>query len=199
MKAVVGLGNPGSEYEKTPHNAGFAVVELLAGRWDARLKRSWRIKARTGRGMCSGGKVLLVEPLTFMNRSGQAVSSVMRYNRLGAEDLIVVVDDADLPMGRVRIKARGSSGGHNGLESVIGSLGTKDFVRIRVGIGRGHGKGALVDHVLSPLKGQEAEQFGIGVECAADAVQCVIENSVEKAMNEFNGGKPGGDSDGQPE
>jgi PTH1 family peptidyl-tRNA hydrolase len=199
LKTVVGLGNPGKEYEKTPHNAGFAVVELLAERWDAKLKRSWRTRAKTGKGICSGEKVFLVEPLTFMNRSGDAVSSVLRYNRLGAEDLIVVVDDADIPAGRIRVRAQGSSGGHNGLASVIGSVGTKEFVRIRVGIGRGRGKGDLVDHVLSPLRGQRAEEFGRGVEAAADAVECVIENSVEKAMNEFNGAKPEGDSDGQPE
>lgn len=198
MKAVVGLGNPGKEYEKTPHNAGFAVVELLAERWDSRLKRSWRTRAKTGKGICSGEKVLLVEPLTFMNRSGDAVSSVLRYNRLGAEDLIVVVDDADLPMGRIRVKAQGSSGGHNGLESVLGSIGTREFVRIRVGIGRGKGKGDLVDHVLSPVRGARTELFSRGVEAAADAVECVIENDVEKAMNEFNGAKPEGDSDGQP-
>jgi len=200
LKAVVGLGNPGREYRDTPHNAGFSVVELLASRWDASLRRSWRARAKTGGCMFAGEKVLLVEPQTFMNRSGDAVSWVLRYNRLGAEDLIVVVDDADLPTGRIRIRTKGSSGGHNGLESVIGSVGTKDFVRIRVGIGRGERRGSgLIDHVLSPVRGKGAELLGAGIETAADAVQSVIENGVEKAMNEFNGSKSEGDSDGKPE
>ncbi len=198
MKVVVGLGNPGKEYKSTPHNAGFAVVEELASRLNAKLKRSWRTKAQTGKCIHEGEKILLVEPHTFMNRSGDAVSSVMRYNRLGAEELIVIVDDADLPAGRVRVRAQGSSGGHRGLESIIGSIGTKDFVRIRVGIGRGR-KGKLVDYVLSPLRGQEAKVFGQGVTIAADAVECVVAGSVEKAMNEFNGAKPEGDSNGESE
>lgn len=199
MKVVVGLGNPGKEYQSTPHNAGFAVVEELARRLDATLSRSWRTKARTGKCFHGSEKVLLVEPQTFMNRSGEAVSSVMRYNRLEAEDLVVVVDDADLPVGRVRVRAQGSSGGHRGLESVIGSIGAKDFVRIRVGIGRGSRKGGLIDYVLSPLKGEDADIFGRGVKTAADAVECVIEDGVEKAMNEFNGAKPEGDSHGESE
>jgi PTH1 family peptidyl-tRNA hydrolase len=200
LKAVVGLGNPGREYVDTPHNAGFAVVDLLASRWDASLRRSWRVRARTGGCMHAGEKVLLVEPQTFMNRSGEAVSWVLRYNKLGAEDLIVVVDDADLPAGRVRIRAKGTSGGHNGLESVIGAVGTRDFVRVRVGIGRGEGKGrGLIGHVLSPLRGEGAELLGRGIETAADAVQCLIENGVDRAMNEFNGSMREGDSDGKPE
>jgi len=199
LKVVVGLGNPGREYSETPHNAGFAAVELLAERSGITLKRSWRTKAKTGKGTCAGSSVMLVEPLTFMNRSGEAVSSVLRYNRLGAEDLIVVVDDADLPMGRIRVRAQGSSGGHNGLESVIGSIGTREFARIRVGIGRGKGRSGLIDHVLSPLKGENAEAFRVGVQAAADAVECIVENGVERAMNEFNGAKPEGDSNGEPE
>ncbi len=199
MKVVVGLGNPGKEYKSTPHNAGFAVVEELARRFDAKLKRGWRSNAKTGKCIYAGEKVLLVEPQTFMNRSGDAVSSVMRYNRLEPEALVVVVDDADLPLGRVRIRAQGSSGGHRGLESIIGSIGTKEFARIRVGIGRDKRKGDLVDYVLSPLRGEGAEMFSQGVGIAADAVERVVEDSVEKAMNEFNGVKPEGDSNGESE
>jgi len=193
LKVVVGLGNPGKEYKATPHNAGFAVVEELASRCDVNLKRGWRFRAKTGKCVYGDDKLLLVEPLTFMNRSGDAVSSVMRYNKIDIGDLILVLDDADLPAGRVRVKAQGSSGGHRGLDSVIGSMGTKDFVRIRVGIGRGGRKGGLVDFVLSPLKGKDADLFEQGVQVAADAVQCLVDNGVERAMNEFNGMKPEGD------
>jgi PTH1 family peptidyl-tRNA hydrolase len=199
LKVVVGLGNPGKEYESTPHNAGFAVIDQLAGRMGAKLKRGWRFKARTCKCIHEAEKVLLVEPQTFMNRSGDAVSAVLRYNKIEPEDLIVIFDDADLPAGRVRIRAQGSSGGHRGLTSVIGSVGTKEFVRIRVGIGRGSKKGGLVDYVLSPLKGEEADVFSRGVQDAADAVECVVVNGVERAMNEFNGLKSEGDSNGESE
>jgi PTH1 family peptidyl-tRNA hydrolase len=193
LKLVVGLGNPGKEYKATPHNAGFAVVEDLAGRFDVKLKRGLRFRSKTGKCICGDDKLMLVEPLTFMNRSGDAVSSVMRYNKIATEDLILVLDDADLPAGRVRIRPQGSSGGHRGLDSVIGSLGTKEFVRIRVGIGRGSRRGDLVDFVLSPLRGKDADLFEQGVKIAADAVQCIVDNGVERAMNEFNGMKPEGD------
>lgn len=199
MKAVVGLGNPGREYEATPHNAGFAVVEELASRHAATLKKGWRFQARTGKARYGDDALLLVEPLTFMNRSGSAVASVLRYNRIEAGDLVVVTDDADLPAGRVRVRVQGSSGGHRGLESVIESLGTRDFVRVRIGIGRGKKSGGLVDYVLSPLKGDEAEVFRRGVRLAADAVECVIARGAERAMNEFNGLKPEGEDDGKPE
>lgn len=197
MKTVVGLGNPGKEYESTPHNAGFAVIDELAGRLDVKLKRSWRFRARTGKGVAGSGNLMLVEPLTFMNRSGEAVAPVLRYSRTEAADLVVVFDDADLPLGTVRVRAQGSSGGHKGLDSIINSLGTKNFVRVRVGIGRGRAKGGLVDYVLSPIRGAGAELFRAGVRDAADAVECVLEKGVEKAMNEFNGMKPEGDSDGE--
>lgn len=199
MKTVVGLGNPGKEYELTPHNAGFAVIDELAVRLDVKLKRSWRFRARTAKYVNGADRLLLVEPLTFMNRSGEAVSEILRYSRTEATELIVVLDDADLPPGCVRIRARGSSGGHKGLDSIISSLGTGDFTRVRVGIGRGRGKGGLIDYVLSPVRGEGAELFRAGVRGAADAVQRIVEKGVERAMNEFNGIKPEGDRDGESE
>jgi PTH1 family peptidyl-tRNA hydrolase len=183
---VVGLGNPGKRYAATPHNAGFAVADLLGDRLGCRLKRSWRFRAKLGNGRIEGTRLLLVKPLTFMNISGEAVAPIMRYYRLAQERLIVVADDADLPLGVVRVKAKGGSGGHRGLDSVIMHLDSQGFIRIRLGIGRDSRGADLVDHVLSPLEGEEHKLFSEEVKQAVEAVQSCVLEGVDKTMNTFN-------------
>lgn len=184
---VVGLGNPGKRYTSTPHNAGFDVTELLGERLGCKLKRGWRFRARIGNVNFEGARLILVKPLTFMNVSGEAVAPVMRYYRVAVENLIVVVDDADLPLGVVRVKAQGSSGGHRGLDSVMAHLGSQGFIRVRLGIGRNARGADLVDHVLSPLEGKERQCFADGVTVATEAVLSCVREGVDKAMNAFNG------------
>ena len=187
MKVIAGLGNPGSEYDDTPHNVGFDVVALLAGRLAADWRRSTRLQARLARADRAGETWLLVQPQTFMNLSGASVAPALRYHGGGPEDLVVVLDDADLPLGRLRIRADGGSGGHRGLASIIAALGTEAFARVRLGVGRDAGSG-LVDHVLGKFDPGRRAQARQMVVTAADAVQCLAENGVAEAMNRFNGG-----------
>ncbi len=189
MKVVAGLGNPGREYDHTPHNVGFAVVDRLAEQFTVKFKNSLRFKAETARVTVDGSPVLLAKPRTYMNLSGSAVSGLLKYHKATAQDLLVVVDDADLPLGRLRIRAGGSSGGHRGLESIIGCLGTGEFARIRIGVGRENeesGGRDLVRHVLKPLKGDDLRQLEAVAEVAGEAVLACLRDNVEKAMNAFN-------------
>ena len=194
MKLVAGLGNPGSQYANTPHNVGFRVVDLLAERLNSPFKGSSRLNAEVATGKLAGTDLVLVKPTTFMNNSGLSVSAVMRYRKLDPRDVIVVVDDADLPLGTLRIRPRGSSGGHNGLKSVSAHLGTDDYVRVRFGVGRRDGRGNLAGHVLKPFQASDADSVNETVCRAADAVMAVINDGCDKAMNAFNGP---GDQDGQ--
>jgi peptidyl-tRNA hydrolase, PTH1 family len=181
---VVGLGNPGPEYSGTRHNVGFMVVELLSQRHRIPIK-SAQHGARVGEGEIAGEPVALVKPLTFMNLSGRAVAPLMNRHSLPPENLIVISDDADLPVGKVRLRARGSAGGQGGLKSIIGSLGSAEFPRVRIGIGRSAG-GDLVEHVLTRFGPQERELIGRAVERAADAVEFLLAHGTEAAMNRFN-------------
>jgi PTH1 family peptidyl-tRNA hydrolase len=187
VKIVVGLGNPGERYERTPHNAGFLVLDELARRAAARLRRSFRAQAYAGRVEIGGAAALLVKPLTYMNESGRAVASLLRYHRAGPADLLVVLDDADLQTGRLRLRAAGSAGGHRGLQSVIEAVGTQAFARVRVGIGRGAaGRDSLVEHVLGRIGERELALFDETVRRAADAVETAIREGIDAAMNRFN-------------
>ena len=197
MNLVVGLGNPGREYEDTPHNAGFAVVDRVANRLGCAWRRSLRFRGRTAQGVCGATPVLLLKPETYMNVSGEAVAAVMRFRRLSAADLVVVSDDADLDAGRLRIRARGSSGGHRGLDSIIRCVGTDAFARIRVGIGRRGERGDLAGHVLAPMGKAEREAIGPAVERAAEAVLWVVEQGAESAMNRYNGCATGCETGGR--
>jgi PTH1 family peptidyl-tRNA hydrolase len=188
VRLVAGLGNPGREYEGTPHNIGFAVVDLLAGRLDCRMRRSLRVSARVARASWAGESIVLVEPLTYMNASGDAVGSLVRRHGVTADGLVVVLDDADLPLGRIRIRPQGGAGGHRGLASIIGAVGTEAFPRIRVGIGRrGEAQDALVEHVLTPFDADGRSVAGEAVARAAEAVLWLVEHGVASAMNRFNG------------
>ena len=186
MKLVVGLGNPGREYERTPHNVGFAVAEVLARRLGGTFKASVRFQARIAMVAHGGQDVLIVVPQTFMNASGVAVGALVRYRKLVPADVMVVLDDADLPLGDLRIRKQGGSGGHRGLASVIQALGADAFERVRIGIGRGEAKRDLVDHVLSAFTAAEWPTVQAVTEEAADAVLCSVEQGVDAAMNRYN-------------
>ncbi|MBT3295802.1 MAG: aminoacyl-tRNA hydrolase [Verrucomicrobia bacterium] len=187
MNVIVGLGNPGKRYERTPHNVGFATMDVLAERVGCRLRRSLRYRARSGKTILTGHPVLLVKPETFMNNSGIAVSAALRYFKARRDQLVLVLDDADLPVGRVRIRAKGGSGGHRGLASVIEHVGGDDFARVRIGVGRRHQEETLVSHVLRTYGTGEWQAIEKVVMCAADAVTRIVESGTEAAMNAFNG------------
>jgi PTH1 family peptidyl-tRNA hydrolase len=188
VKLVVGLGNPGKKYARTPHNAGFMVIDELASRLSCTLRRSLRCRAQIGRVTRPEGGLLLAKPETYMNNSGEAVAAILGYYRIEPTDMIVVLDDADLEIGRIRVRAKGSSGGHRGLDSVIGAAGTNEFARVRIGIGRNREKD-LVDHVLTPVSAEEMDRWRQSAKLAADAVWCALERGAAEAMNRFNGVK----------
>ena len=182
MKAIVGLGNPGAEYKATRHNLGFEVVDELARRWGVKLK-SWRKIAALA--VARQHDALLAEPTTFMNLSGECVQRIGAFYQLDPSEILVVVDDVNLPLGRLRLRKIGSAGGHNGLKSVIQHIGP-DFARLRVGVGRGDPKWDLADHVLSRFGPEEQEAAVEAVGRAAAAVELFVEKGIEAAMNRFN-------------
>ena len=185
MKVIVGLGNPGKQYENTPHNAGFSVADELAEKLGCSFRKSFRFSASMAKAMLGEEDLLLVKPETYMNRSGLAVASILKYRGAGAGDLIVIVDDADMDAGRVRIRVKGGSGGHKGLASIIENLGSEEFARIRIGVGRAGDD--LVEHVLSSYSSRERKAMEKVFEIAADAAMCIVESGVDEAMNKFNG------------
>jgi len=186
VKLVVGLGNPGKKYEGTPHNVGFEAVDCLARQCEGRFRRGLRFRAQTAKVLIGTEPALLVKPQTFMNLSGEAVGALLRYHKATPSDLIVLLDDVDLELGRIRIRPQGGSGGHKGLTSVIQHVGTGDFVRIRMGVGRGTGATDVVSHVLSPIASAHRDSVGSMTERAADAVRVILESGVNSAMNRFN-------------
>jgi PTH1 family peptidyl-tRNA hydrolase len=185
MYLVVGLGNPGEEYENTPHNLGFLVIDLLAERYSIRVSRK-DSKAHTGVGEIAGKAVMLAKPQTYMNLSGTSVAPLMGKHSLTPEDLILVYDELDLPWGEMRIKPRGSAAGHNGPKSVIASLGTQEFVRVRLGINPGREIREGAEYLLSPIKRSQQKELGELVGRGADAVTSIIAEGVEKSMTIFN-------------
>jgi PTH1 family peptidyl-tRNA hydrolase len=184
---IVGLGNPGVDYAKTRHNAGFLLVEQLAARWRVDWKRERRFNAQMARAERHGRHVLLCQPQTFMNASGEAVGAVVSFYRLPRTRILVVVDDADLPLGEVRLRAGGSSGGHHGLESIEQHLGSREFARLRLGIGRQAGAREITDHVLGRLDRAEAALMEKVLDRAGGQVECWLDDGIQKAMNQFNG------------
>jgi peptidyl-tRNA hydrolase, PTH1 family len=207
MKLIVGLGNPGRRYAGTRHNVGFEVLNLLAERhsleWTsgpadaivakwrrapaaAASERSESSRRERGWGPASSEFVLLAKPLTFMNLSGQAVGELLRFYKIDFGDLLVLVDDANLELGRLRARPGGSAGGHNGLKSLIELLGTEGFPRLRVGVGRGDGRRDLADHVLATFDPQERTIVAEAVGRAADAAELFIDEGIGTVMNRFN-------------
>lgn len=185
MKLIVGLGNPGKEYEHTPHNVGFEVIDALAERCDCTLRRSFRFRARLARAMLGAELAMLVKPGAYMNQSGPVLASMTRKLGISPADLLVIFDDADLPVGRLRIRVGGSSGGHKGLLSILEHLGQDQFVRLRLGIGRRTDRD-LVAHVLTPFANDLRDSVRAMVGTAADAVQYLTAHGAEAAMNKFN-------------
>jgi len=183
MLFVVGLGNPGAEYHGTRHNVGFEVVERLAERHGFPTSKRFK-NAEVSRGRIAGHDALLIEPMTYMNLSGDAVGSIVQYYRGEPEDVIVVHDELDFEPGVVRLKKGGGHGGHNGLRSIAGQIG-RDFVRVRVGVGKPP-RGQGVDHVLSRFTAEERRLTNEAVDQAADAVEMILERGLQRAMNAFN-------------
>jgi len=198
MKLIVGLGNPGRKYRDTRHNIGFAVVDELARRQDA-VFESAPAEALMARARRLGdGGCLLLKPLTFMNLSGFAVSEVARYFRVALPDILIVADDISLPLGRLRARPRGSDGGHKGYRSIIEQLGTPEFARLRVGVGRGDPRRDLADHVLAGFDPEECAVAEAAVGRAADAVELFTADGIEAVMNRFNGEIEKGNGSGEP-
>ena len=182
MKAIVGLGNPGPEYTATRHNLGFEVVDELARRWQVALK-SWKSIAALA--VARPHDALLAEPKTFMNLSGDCVQRIGAFYQLEPSEFLIVADDVNLPLGRLRLRKTGSAGGHNGLKSIIQHIGP-DFPRLRIGVGRGDPKWDLADHVLSRFGPGELQAARDAVTRAADAVEMFVAQGIDVAMNRFN-------------
>ena len=185
MKLLVGLGNPGAKYHDTRHNVGFRVIDALARRWSV---DQWReqhqalvAKVREG-----GEAVLVAKPMTFMNLSGDAVAGLAGFYKVAVPDVLVVLDEVALPLGRLRAGRSGSHGGHNGLKSVIARLGTSDVPRLRIGVGRGDGRKELADHVLGAFAAEERDQVEAAVLRAAEASVMFVTDGIERVMNVFN-------------
>jgi len=183
MKLIVGLGNPGRKYAGTRHNIGFDVVDELAARhrveWEAAPAEALMAKWRAA-------QVLLAKPLTFMNLSGHATRDLLQYFKIDLADLLVIVDETQLDLGRLRTRANGSAGGHNGLKSLIEQLGTDRFARLRIGVGRGDARRDLADHVLARFDGDERPLVRETIDRAADAVEVFVSDGLEPMMNRFN-------------
>jgi PTH1 family peptidyl-tRNA hydrolase len=203
LSLIVGLGNPGRKYVRTRHNAGFRLAEILANRWRAGWTEEKKFKARLAwaeRGEC---KLLLCQPQTYMNLSGEAVGALVNFYHASKERVLVAVDDADLPLGTIRLRGGGSSGGHHGLESIEQHLGTRDFARLRIGISRAvrpdepKGTREITDYVLSEFSPAEADLLEKALSRAADQVECWLDEGLGKAMSLFNGSVDGPEQAGQ--
>ncbi len=184
MKLIVGLGNPGEKYKHTPHNTGFVVVEKIAGDRKEHFKKN-TFGAETAEFRLGLEKIILAKPLTFMNLSGQAVKEISKKRRIVAGNLLVVSDDVNLALGTLRLKRSGSDGGHKGLRSIIENLGTEEFARLRIGVGRGGFKD-VSKHVLSRLSDEESRLLNQAIDRAAEAVLFFVKKGIECAMNRFN-------------
>ena len=188
MKIIAGLGNPGKEYENTKHNVGFLTIDILAEKYDIKVNKI-KFKGLVGEGMIGTEKVILVKPQTYMNLSGQCIREIVAFYKLDMEDLVVIYDDIDLPMGNLRIRKKGSAGTHNGMRSIIYDLQDDGFPRVRVGIG-GERKGDLANYVISGFSGDDRKLIEEAIVKAADAVACLVEDGIDRAMVDYNTKKP---------
>lgn len=186
MFIIAGLGNPTLQYEGTRHNVGFDVIDTLAERYNISVDTR-KSRALIGKGMIEGYKVILVKPQTYMNLSGESIRSLVDYYKVDEEsELIVIYDDVSLGVGQLRIRKKGSAGGHNGIKSILSELGTDVFLRIKVGVGEKPGKYDLADYVLGHFSKEEKEQMEEGYQKAADAVSMLLSGETEAAMNQYN-------------
>jgi peptidyl-tRNA hydrolase, PTH1 family len=183
----VGLGNPGLEYAQTRHNAGFMLVDLLAGRWHADWNKERKFQAQVAKAGQDGRRVLLCKPQTYMNASGETVGALVQFYQLPLANLVVTVDDADLPLGEIRLRPGGGPGGHHGLESIEAQLGAQNYARLRIGIGRKDGAREITGHVLGRLNAAELAVMDKVLARAADQMECWLAHGLQKAMSQFNG------------
>ncbi|MEQ8154157.1 MAG: aminoacyl-tRNA hydrolase [Clostridiaceae bacterium] len=183
MFLIVGLGNPGTEYKGTRHNIGFDVIDCLAEKNNIEVNRK-KFKGEIGEGKISGEKVVLLKPTTYMNLSGESIREVINFYKITNDKVIVIYDDISLEIGRLRIRGKGSAGGHNGIKSILANLGSDVFPRIKVGVGQP--KGNLVSHVLGKFSKEEMESVEKVVEGAAEAAEEIVKNGETEAMNKFN-------------
>ena len=185
MQIIVGLGNPGKEYEHTRHNAGFDALDRLADKHGITIKTK-KFQALIGDGTINGKRVILMKPQTFMNLSGNAVREIANFYNLTSDDFIVIYDDIDLDVGSIRVRAKGSAGGHNGIKSIIANLGDDKFNRVRVGVGAKKENSDLVDHVLGQMSKTDRKEFEDALDKAVAAVEETLENGIMSAMNKYN-------------
>jgi len=185
VKLIVGLGNPGKEYELTRHNVGFQTIDRISERWRIPLTKT-KFQGLYGQGTVKGQKVMLLKPLTYMNRSGEAIAPVIRYFKIPLENFVVIYDDLDLPTGKIRLRLKGSSGGHNGIKSIIEQLGTQEFKRIRIGIDRPEANTSVVDHVLGTYAAEEKELIDHAIDRVVSACEMWLEKPFLECMNIYN-------------
>lgn len=184
MKLIVGLGNPGEQYQQTRHNTGFLTVDELAEKLDVRINRK-AFNALIGKTVINGEQVILMKPQTYMNRSGEAVGKAVRYYKLDPKcDILILYDDMDLPAGKIRLREKGSAGGHNGIKSIIAHLSTNEFCRIRIGIG--HEGGDTIDYVLGTSYGEERALWLQAISRAAEAADAFTRQSFQRIMSTYN-------------
>lgn len=185
MKMIVGLGNPGNEYAGTRHNVGWMLVDALAEHLGINEWRS-RENGMVAEGRIGSEKILLVKPLTYMNNSGECVGPLMRWYKLEPEDIMAAHDDMDIPMGTIRIRKKGSAGGHNGIKSLLSHIGSENFGRLRIGIGRPQPGWSVINHVLAKFNDQEQKEIGDAIKQLIPAVECMVLEGPDMAMNKFN-------------
>jgi PTH1 family peptidyl-tRNA hydrolase len=184
---IVGLGNPGAKYERTRHNIGFDLLDHLADRWQVSWQENKRFQGLVSEKISIGGdKVYLLKPLTYMNKSGQAIRAVVDWYKLPPESVLLVYDDLDLPVGRLRLRLTGSAGGHNGVKSAIAHLGTQSFPRVRIGIGKSYAEKETISHVLTKFSPDERDIIDQVIPLGVEAIEVSLREGVEKAMNLYN-------------
>ncbi len=187
---IVGLGNPGKQYERTRHNCGFRVIDILAHKLSCKVDKG-KFEGLYGQTVYDGKKLYLLKPQTFMNLSGRSVLQMSSYFSIPPQQIIVIFDDISLEPGRLRIRADGSAGGHNGIKSIISQLGSQEFPRVKVGVGaKPHAEQDLADWVLSSFSASEEKALSVSLENAADAALCIIDKGVSQAANRYNGSHP---------
>ena len=187
---IVGLGNPGKDYERTRHNCGFRALDILAGKLGCKVDKG-KFQGLYGQTTYNGKKLLLLKPLTYMNLSGRSVLQLSAYFHIPPQRIIVMFDDISLVPGRLRIRGDGSAGGHNGIKSIIQEVGSQDFPRVKIGVGgKAHPEQDLADHVLSTFSAQEEKALVSALDRAADAALCIVDKGIQEASNRYNGSQP---------
>lgn len=185
MYLIIGLGNPEEEYSKTRHNMGFNTIDLIARNYDIEVNKN-KFQGLCGNGIIEGQKVILIKPQTYMNLSGNCVKEAMNFYKIEKENILIIYDDMDVLPGQIKIRKQGSAGGHNGMKSIIQNIGTEQFHRIRIGIGRPMNNGDEINYVIGPIPEDEMPKLKQGVEKAKDATIEILKNGIDSAMNKFN-------------